>query len=260
MMQDFKSQEELDWEQQLRDVEETEKWDKSVDLIPQDLQNDFRSIFQTLPSKNKIQVLKMLGSMSWMGIYCSNVRKILHNTPADLRSSMVEIIFSYLSPKQLLDHVITLFSQLEALLCVELIVNLSRDDVKNLTDVTQFFDHDDLFTFVLLVHQLSIRDMLEMFKNCKDPMSKHCKLCKSRRLRKLETRLLNGQVPPGVVPIAAMVPLYDTAEVWTCDDEQLFKFDLERFKIFWNRELVDLVKICDKCVFDVNRAASSESR
>merc|ERR1711991_1233502 len=44
------------------------------------------------------------------------------------------------------------------------------------------------------------------------------------------------------------------------DDEQGFKFNNKLGLVFYNGSQVDMLKICDKCLFDVNRAASCTTR
>lgn len=52
--------------------------------------------------------------------------------------------------------------------------------------------------------------------------------------------------------------MYDKAEIWTSADGKSFTFDYDRGRVFWNKELVDLVRICDACLKDVNEAATVE--
>jgi hypothetical protein len=61
--------------------------------------------------------------------------------------------------------------------------------------------------------------------------------------------------------LPGILPLYEKAEIWSADnDDHFFTFDYERKLIRWRREVVDLVKICDKCLHDVHRASSQIAR
>ena len=57
-----------------------------------------------------------------------------------------------------------------------------------------------------------------------------------------------------------MVTLYDQSTVWQQDEDQGYEFDLENGRVFFRKQTVDMIQICDNCLSDVNRAAVSSTR
>ena len=60
--------------------------------------------------------------------------------------------------------------------------------------------------------------------------------------------------------VPGALPLYDKAKIWTADDDQGFSFDIDHGIVFWKHQRVDMMRICDKCLSDVHRAAVSDTR
>lgn len=97
-------------------------------------------------------------------------------------------------------------------------------------------------------------------------MAKHCRLCRVRRMNELETRLLNEgtskpgeQIPKAMLRVSGCLPIYSKAQVWSAQDEKMFRFDVEKGKIYFRKELVDLVRICEKCLQDVHECAANDT-
>ena len=86
------------------------------------------------------------------------------------------------------------------------------------------------------------------------------RLCRNRKLYALHLRLEHNQVPAGRLPLVGSMGLYDKAEIWTVDDEKGFRFDIDNGIVYWEREIVDLVRICDTCLQDLFAAASCCTR
>ena len=69
-----------------------------------------------------------------------------------------------------------------------------------------------------------------------------------------------GQVPPSLIPMPGTLPLYHHPDVWQGEDEKGFTFDVEKGEIFFQKNVVDLVRICPTCLVDVLEAATSDGR
>jgi hypothetical protein len=81
----------------------------------------------------------------------------------------------------------------------------------------------------IVVHQLSFREMLRAMDECNEPLAKHCRLCRVRRMEALEFRMLNeGQMPEGMPKVPGIVPLVEKADIWRAEDERGFTFDVVR--------------------------------
>ena len=58
-----------------------------------------------------------------------------------------------------------------------------------------------------------------------------------------------------------ILPLYEKAEIWQADNDlKFYTFNYERNIILWRKEIVDLIKICDKCLMEVHLASSEVNR
>jgi hypothetical protein len=82
----------------------------------------------------------------------------------------------------------------------------------------------------------------------------------------LETRLLNEdssepneQIPKTILRVTGCLPIYSKAQTWSAQDEKMFRFDVEKGKIYFRKELVDLVRICEKCLQDVHECAANDT-
>lgn len=61
--------------------------------------------------------------------------------------------------------------------------------------------------------------------------------------------------------LPGIIPLYEKAEIWQADNDlRFFTFNYERNLVLWRKEIVDLVKICDKCLIEVHAASSEVNR
>lgn len=72
--------------------------------------------------------------------------------------------------------------------------------------------------------------------------------------------MLQDNVPKNMPPIPGIIPLINRAEVFNADDEQGFTFDIDNCVIYWMKNPVDMMRICDPCLIDVHRAACTDTR
>ena len=57
-----------------------------------------------------------------------------------------------------------------------------------------------------------------------------------------------------------MEPTYDLSNVWQQDVDQEFTFIANKGLVFWRKEQVDTMRICDTCLGNVIRAAGNVAR
>ena len=69
-----------------------------------------------------------------------------------------------------------------------------------------------------------------MIDHCNEPMAKHCRLCRIRRMNEVELRMRTNQIPTNlkVKNLPGNLPLYSHAQIWQADDEQLFTLNPEK--------------------------------
>lgn len=250
---------ENDWEKQLLELQEAEKWESSLYQIPEDLQGDFKDLMDTLGLQQRISTYKMLASLDWSVHYCRCLYKILKNTQLDLVEGVLSLLRSFNS--KLLSVVVEVLLRLEPNLISELLSEISAEEIRRLVDVARFLS---LHEIDLLTHSMSImtvRDFLNMMKICNEPTINQCRHCRQKRIHDLEFRMIQKEVPDGLLPTVGTQVLYDPMQDrWVADDDNGYVFDYNHGTIYWFKQVVDIVRICDDCLLDVNRAVSSECR
>jgi hypothetical protein len=143
----------------------------------------------------------------------------------------------------------------------EMLVRVDKTYIASIfSNVTRFLSEHELDILIRLTDYLGLAEVLKMLESVKEPWADKCRLCRKRKLYDLHTRLENEQVPPGHYEVVGVMPLYDKAQKWVADDEKGFHFNTETGTCYWEREIVDLVCICDNCLQDVFAAASCCSR
>lgn len=256
----LKKAEDEDWERQVRENEEAEKWEAAIVNIPEALFSSYEPLLQALPAIRRAQILKMLDAMEWKLEKCQQMLTTLTQVPKLMIETVIDILVAY--PFTLaLSHAINFFPRLTPDVVMEVLNDIPPDTFLHVTtEVTRHLEDSDLDTLAALSARLSFRYMMGLLEDVKEPWADKCRLCRVRRLYKLSDRMCSGQVPPGLPEITGVLPLYDKAEIWAADDEKGFRFDEARGRVYWQRELVDLERICRDCLMDVNQAASCCTR
>ena len=143
---------------------------------------------------------------------------------------------------------------------IEMITQTTKSDVHLLIQIARHISDFEIENMTGIINNLTVQELVDMSKKCNEPFAKHCRLCRTKKLRSLETRLIHNQVPENIPKITSALSLYDKAEIWQADDEQGFTFDAYEGKIYYFHEVVDLVQICDKCLQDAHNAATNYGR
>eukprot|EP01041_Mallomonas_annulata_P014541 gene14541-30952_t len=63
---------------------------------------------------------------------------------------------------------------------IEHLIEIMNDEFNNMLDI---------------MTELSISEVLNILDRCNEPMAKHCKLCRSKRMQALEYRMLHNDTP-----------------------------------------------------------------
>ena len=165
----------------------------------------------------------------------------------------------------LVELCVRLAASLRDFQAVELIQHTSLADAHTIVQLCRHLPPSELEAFCDVVDRLSLRELLDMLQLCDEPFAKHCRLCRTQRLQRLEQRMLQGQVPEGLMQVPGTMPLYEAAtqNQWRACDELGFSVDPQSGHIYWNNvrsQPVDLVRICDDCLLDVFKAIANQRR
>ena len=53
------------WDEQMREIEEAEKWDKSAHRIPANLQSQFLLLFEKYSAARRVSIYKLMDIFDW---------------------------------------------------------------------------------------------------------------------------------------------------------------------------------------------------
>lgn len=240
---------------------EEDKWDALAEqFIPSDLQGRYEPLLGGLSGKQKIQLLSKLQQVNWEYSVCVATYILLKKPPAKYQDGLIDILHSYASNLEY-TKAVDLFLQFNDELLLETLSVIGKAEIVRITaHVTKYLNEKQLNVFINLANTLTMSMVIQMLDECNEPFAKQCRLCRSKRLYSLHERLVHNQIPEGMAEVVGNMALLNKHDIWSADNEKGYRFDVEKKRVFWNREVVDLVNICDGCLSELNRAASCCTR
>lgn len=238
-------------------IEELSVWETKITCIPEDLQQPFLKVMEHYSTMQKIAIYKLLSLMEWAPKVCSAMYDFLCLVPMD----KVDWLTSTLNRFNLegkLQFTFVFFSRMETRRLREVFYELPDELLDSAVNLGRFLSPSDLDLFMGFVNGLGVRVVLQTIDECDEPMIKHCRLCRTRRIFNLENRLQHDLVPKNIIRVTGAIAIYEKNETWTHAAENDFTFDHAAGRIFWNKVPVDMMRICDKCLNDALRAATTD--
>jgi hypothetical protein len=249
-----------EWAQQVRENEEAEQWDLSFARIPIELQPKYEPLLGGMVAGKRIQVYVLIDKLGWDLMLCDQLYVALKSCQPRSQDNLIDVL-SEMELVVTLKHAVELLPRFSAEVLEELLMRIDKSYVASiLGNITRFLDEHELGIFLTLTDYLSLSEVLKMLEIVKEPWADKCRLCRKRKQYALHMRLEHRQIPAGHHEVVGVMPLYDKAQKWAADDEKGFHFDTESATCYWEREIVDLVRICDNCLQDVFAAASCCTR
>lgn len=249
-----------DWIQQMKIYEEVERWEKvAKQKLPADLKDVYLEYLMNYSGFIRMPVYQMMDTLLWNHQKLADLLDVLKKIPRDTMPPMMALMHSFVPDNVVLEclHFLHEFKDYQV---EEMVMQLPREDTHLLIQVCRHIPIPEKEALIELANRLPLRDIIHLLKRCNEPMAKGCALCRTRRLHALEQRMINEQVPDGMIKVPGALALYDKATTWTADDEKGFTFNTETADIFWFKQPVDLIQICDKCLLDVNQAITNNGR
>jgi hypothetical protein len=257
------SAEEAEWEEQMRQLEEVDKWNKKVeDSMPEDLKPTLLALIKRFPGLQRMPAYYLMGHFEWNHDRLSELSGVLHKIPFDAILISVDFFLTFVEEK-LHYLLLNIFHRLKAVFVTEWTKGISLEEGHYLIQVARHQSEVELNLMIATIESLNVKEMINMIKYViSNPKVNQCQLCKQKRLYNLEFRMRTSQIPPNSFPIPAIMPdLEKKADIWSAGDEKLFSFDTTLCQIYWNKRFpVNLVEICDKCLMDANEAISNKGR
>jgi hypothetical protein len=249
-----------DWLNQLKTLEEVDRWEKLADeKTPSEYKDKMTDLISQFSGLNRIPILKLMGALDWKPEQLFKLFTCTSKLPVDVVLEFISLLDSFISFSILL-VVLNIVYQLKDTHLMELVMGSAREDIHLIMQVARHLTPVEIQDFVDEIGSLSVNTLINMLKRCDEPMAKSCQLCKQRRLQALEFRMLNHQVPAKIPAVPGNLALLDKSERWSADDEKLLSFSLEGDQIYFLRLPVDIVQICDKCLMDMNQSVTNMGR
>lgn len=255
------------FDHEMAEMEANEKWEKSIVLIPEEIRSEYADLLSCYATFLKIKLFKFLDLVEWKLDSCQHLLRMLFVAQECLEpkgiDSRVNWFFDNLMAYQeagYMKSIFAFFCKLERKVIEEIFRDTSDEILSKVVELVRFLPALELDLMIRFVFELSIIEVLDILDECDEPLIKACRLCRLRRVSNLEHRMRHDQIPPKMIRVTGALPIYDKAEVWTADDEKDFSFDSENGFVYWQSNLVDLMRICEKCLLDCHGAVTSAGR
>ena len=249
------------WQKQMRELEEIDEWLKILNerILEVDQKEAFNRYIVKFAGLQSIHIYRMMNNLGWEAHNLKLFYDLLIKTPFVVVLDLISIMESFTEHK-LLNTFLNVFCLFEASKITESVTKTIRSDIHLLIQVARHLSDSEIENMGEIINNLSVQELIDMLKKCNEPFAKLCRLCRTKKLKSLETRLIHNQIPDYIPKMTSTISLYDQAEVWQADDEQGFTFDSYEGKIYYYYEVVDLVQICDNCLQDTHKAVTNFGR
>lgn len=240
---------------------EVDRWLQSFDDIPQQMQALYRKELENHSINYKIRILKLIHSIEYdIPLGCFIVEVFEHCRSKENAERLFYVI-DLVGPEYLV-IVMVLLRNIDYPCVREVLYEIPDDEILKIIDVLSYQDKTEFDLIFDFIERLSFKEVARIVEECNHPRAGKCRLCKMQRLASLEFRLMQDQLRPDCVDgwMPGMEGLIDRADVWKHDAAMEFTFLPDKGIVYWRKERVDTVNICDKCLNNVMRAAGNVAR
>ena len=245
------------FEEEMKQIDELMQWEKCIVEVPECFRQGYLDTMLEYSTMRKISVYKLLALLEWNSKSAEDLLALLQIVPMERLDYFMAVLNKY-NGEGKLAFSFRFFCVFEKHVVLEILYELPEDQLDRAINMGRFLEPVPLNLFVDFINQLGVKEVLQLITECDEPMVKHCRLCRSRRVFNLENRLIHDQVPKGMIRVTGALAIYEKTEMWSRSDEMNFTFDHAKGLIFWNKVPVDMMRICDKCLSDALRAATTD--
>jgi hypothetical protein len=265
---DDDDEEDENWKRQLAEIEKAEKAENSIHLIPKDYRKDFGVFLPKMPVLRRVELMQILQDSKFDSYHCKNTLMLMTKAPPERYGDLIELLQRCFEINAF-PSCLFLLSRCDVRTIMEILDYIPRPEFMGLmNNMVRFISDDELFTMANIARVMSLRGLMQAMSECTMPLpnteaiAKMCKLCRKKRIYDLHDRMVDSDngIPPGTLKIPALTTEFSKADRWTVDDGGGFNFDIERGLVFWHKEVLDMAKLCGKCVTEVNHAACCSTR
>lgn len=138
----------------------------------------------------KVILLKLLDSFHWLYMECEKILKLLEQTIDQKMLHLLELIKNHSINLNILKDIVDFFFDLDLNNYFSLL-ELSESDLMRLIDLRRFLTLNEKTFMCTLIDELSLADFFETLDLSAQPLAKHCRLCRIRRLDNEELLMLH---------------------------------------------------------------------
>lgn len=238
--------------------------------ISSTLRDSYQNLFLTYSVYRKVLIYRIFEAYNFENIALDSVYRLLCQCPDQSLNWLLSFIYSYHDDSEPRMHTAMItFAALPEKHLIELVGKENKEEVVFLIDILTFSSDVHRKQFMTLLNEMNLHDIFQAIEKYSNKQSKQCHLCKLRKIDAFEyemnqkdLRTMNQSLNSSkkAIRVTGAVKISTNIDVWKPPDEDLFTFDLEESVIYWKKAALDLVLLCDRCVFDVHGAISTVNR
>jgi hypothetical protein len=177
-------------------LEDAEHWENAHVNIPSDLQIILLPLLKQLILVYRIIIYKILDSLAWSKDACSLFHDALSLTKLEQIDNFFKIITSFNT--LLIKIFLSIYTKLTVTVISE-VHTISLEQIHKLIDIVKYLNKDEINMMINIIVNLSLSELLAILDVCNEPMAKHCRLCRTKKLYNLEFRMLQDDPPKNMV-------------------------------------------------------------
>ena len=208
-MGDENAGESEEWIKQMQLLDELDYLENTCKekIISPEFCHKLTTLISQFPGSKRLPLYRIMVELDWNNDAIYKYYVILSKTELSSVHQMLNVMEDFV-PQKLLDLFLIGFHSINSDKIVELIYSIKKEDVMYIVQVIRHAAASDIDRVGELINSLSFKEMLEMLQKCNEPMANKCRMCKVKKLKSLETRLLNDQVPQGVMKTAGELVIH----------------------------------------------------
>jgi hypothetical protein len=194
-----------EWVKQMRLLEDLDRLEKKSHqmILSEELLQNISRLLSKFAGLKRIPLYRIMEVIQWDNTIVNEFYLLLSKTPIELVPQQIERI-ECLIPLNLHTLFINVFHTLCPPKLVELLSSVTMESFMFLIQVTRHISKSEQTQMSGIINALSIRELLSALNSCNEPFASKCRLCKAKRLKALELRLINNQVPDHIMKTAGL--------------------------------------------------------
>lgn len=172
---------------------DSEVWEAAIENIPEELYETYAPIVAGFCMKTRMTLFKILFILDWTVENCANILKVINHCGGSKIDVVMEKIFG-LSKSRIIPFILTI-TQIYDPQLEEFVVTSPPEMFNRFVELIYYGDSQEVKILVELMSKMSVAEIYKILQKCDEPLAKHCRLCRVKRISKLEFKMLNRQFP-----------------------------------------------------------------